>query len=175
MVTAVYTPPVSRELANENCSMRGSNIAIRPGSSRAASTAVEHLRVGERRLEDLLDDVFVRRAELRLIVDARARFLVNVVAGFSGDDHTDLGGRGHDERLGKFALGSHRDRRAATEHPATAPRSECRVAQGGGVHVLLSFVDAAGLTEHVDLHRAFRATDRETDEGPLVVVAHGPH
>jgi len=38
MVTAVYTPPVSRELANENCSIRGSNIAIRPGSSRAAST-----------------------------------------------------------------------------------------------------------------------------------------
>jgi len=38
MVTAVYTPPVSRELANENCSIRGSKIAMMPGSSRAAST-----------------------------------------------------------------------------------------------------------------------------------------
>jgi len=38
MVTAQYTPPVSFALANENCSMRGSKIAMSPDSRRAAST-----------------------------------------------------------------------------------------------------------------------------------------
>ena len=168
MVTAQYTPPVSRALANENCSMRGSKIAMQAGLEPRGVDAVEHLRVGEFRLEDLLDDVLVRRAELRLVVDAGARFLVHVVAGFGGHDHADLGGRRHDRAA--WAVRPRAAPRPPRSHRASAPapRSEGRVAQMRRRFTrCYSFTDAARLTEHVDLHRAARAADRETHEGAL--------
>ena len=102
--------------------MRGSKIAMRPGSSRAASTVSNIFASVNSALEDFLDEVLVRGAELRFVIDARARFLVHVVAGFGGDHHADLGGRLHDERLGQIAFGAHGDRRAAAEQSASAAR-----------------------------------------------------
>ena len=126
--------------------MRGSKMAMMPGSRRAASTRVEHLRVGELGLEDLLDDVFVRGAELRLVVDAGARFLVDVVAGFGGDDHGDLRGRRHDERLGQVAFGAHGDGRATAEHHDSGANGmrEMRMFMVGRSSRGYSFTNAAG-------------------------------
>jgi len=85
---------------------------------------LEDLRVRELRLEDLLDQVLVRGAELRLVVDAGARFLVRVVGRFLRDHDADLGGGLHHQRLGQVALGQHRHLGAAAEHRAQGRESE---------------------------------------------------
>ncbi len=89
--------------------------------------ALEHLRLAEFRLEDLLDQVLVRGSELRLVVDAGARFLVRVVAGFRRHHHADLGRRLHDERLGQVAFRAHRHFRAAAQHQHTGGQAERNV------------------------------------------------
>jgi len=87
-----------------------------PGLEARRVDALEDLRVGEFGLEDLFDQVLVRRAELRFVVDAGARLLVRVVAGLGRDHHAHLGRRRHDQRLGEITLGSNRHFRAATHH-----------------------------------------------------------
>ena len=106
--------PSSWRTRTARCAARRS--PCRPGSRRAASTVSKIFASVNSALKISSIDVPVRGTELRFVVDAGARFLVHVVAGFVGDHHADLGGRRHDERLGQIAFGPHGDRRAAAEH-----------------------------------------------------------
>ena len=86
-----------------------------------------------------------------------------------------LAGVGTMSGLRQVALGAHRDGGAATEHQRRRREWNAELRDAAHVHAFLSFIDAAGLTEHVDLDRTLRPTDGETDEGAFVIVAHGTH
>jgi len=86
--------------------------------------AVEDFCVRELGLEDLFDQVFVRGSEIRFVIDAGARFLVRVVAGFGRHHHADLGRRRHDQRPGQVAFRPHRHFRAAAEHQQAGGESK---------------------------------------------------